>query len=93
VKIWYPAPQLHDPIEALKQYRNGIMYYLGEDVPQDYEEAAKWFRLAADQGDADAQCYLGDMYAKGCGVPQDGEVAARWYRLAADQRHAEARKI
>ena len=35
----------------------------------------KWFRLAADQGDAIAQCNLGAMYAKGQGVPQDYVLA------------------
>ena len=33
--------------------------------------AARWYRLAADQGDADAQFNLGAMYAEGQGVPQD----------------------
>ena len=49
----------------------GIMYANGQGVPQDYAEAVKWFRLAADQGDATAQFNLGIMYAKGQGVPQD----------------------
>ena len=30
----------------------GILYYNGEGVPQDYVEALKWYRLAADQGRA-----------------------------------------
>ena len=28
------------------------MYDNGEGVPQDYKEAVKWYRLAAEQGDA-----------------------------------------
>ena len=47
------------------------MYDAGEGVPQDDGEAVKWFRLAADQGDALAQYSLGDMYRTGEGVPQD----------------------
>ena len=35
------------------------MYYNGEGVPQDYQEAVSWFRLAAEQGDASAQFNLG----------------------------------
>ncbi len=31
----------------------------GEGVPQDYAEAAKWYRLAAEQGYATAQTILG----------------------------------
>ncbi len=42
-------------------------------------------RLAADQGDTEAQVNLGFMYAVGRGVPQDDAEAVRWYRLAADQ--------
>ena len=47
------------------------MYFHGKGVPQDYAEAVKWFRLAADQGDAGAQSILGVMYDEGHGVPQD----------------------
>ena len=41
----------------------GVMYYAGEDVPQDYKKALKWFQKAANQGDDNAQYHLGLMYA------------------------------
>ena len=66
------------------------MYRLDTGVPQDHAEAARWFRLAADQGDANGQGNLGSMCADGTGVPQDHAEAVRWYRLAADQGHAPA---
>jgi len=47
------------------------MYYIGEGVPKYHMEAAKWYKLAAQQGDADAQYNLGLMYSDGRGVPQD----------------------
>ena len=47
-------------------------------------------RLAAEQGDAEAQANLGVMYMFGRGVPQDDAEAVRWYRLAADQGEAHA---
>jgi uncharacterized protein len=59
-------------------------------VPQDYAEAVRWYRLAADQGNADAQAGLGYMYALGHGVPSDYVEAVRWFRLAADQGNAKA---
>jgi hypothetical protein len=62
------------------------MYYNGLGVPQDYKIAVKWFRLAAEQGDATAQDSLGVMYAKGHGVPQDDKTAAKWFRLALRRR-------
>ena len=39
----------------------GVMYLTGKGVPQDYTEAAKWFRMAAEQGDGRAQFNLGWM--------------------------------
>ena len=44
------------------QYNLGVMYDNGEGVPQDYKEAVKWYRLAAEQGNANAQTNLGNMY-------------------------------
>ena len=68
----------------------GVMYHTGQGVPQDYALAIKWYRLAADQGNAGAQYNLGVMYDKGRGVPQDYVQAVKWYRLAADQGIADA---
>ena len=51
------------------------MYDTGVGVAQDAAEAVRWFRLAAEQGDALAQCFLGVMYATGGGVPQDDAAA------------------
>ncbi|MDC0588606.1 sel1 repeat family protein, partial [Porticoccaceae bacterium] len=47
--------------------------------------AVKWYRKAADQGDASAQFNLGIMYANGEGVPENDSEAVKWYRKAADQ--------
>ena len=46
------------------------MYANGRGVLKDDAEAVKWYRLAAEQGHADAQFYLGVMYANGPGRPQ-----------------------
>mgnify|MGYP001960971729 CR=1 FL=1 len=45
----------------------------------------KWFRFAAEQGNARAQYNLGVMYEKGKGVPQNHNTAVKWYRLSAEQ--------
>jgi TPR repeat protein len=50
----------------------------------------KWFRLAAKQGDVDAQYNLGRMYDNGYGVPQDYKTAVKWFRLAVEQGYAVA---
>ena len=54
-------------------------------VPQDEAEAVRWYRLAAEQGNAIAQFNLGVRYDVGRGVPLDDTEAVRWYRLAAEQ--------
>ena len=54
-----------------------------EPIAQDYEEAERWYRLAAEQGDVDAQILLAVLYDSG---PLRGDTeAARWYRRAAEQ--------
>ncbi len=55
-----------------------------------YTEAVKWYRKAAEQGDADAQYQLGKCYDYGRGVTQDFTEAVKWYRKAAEQGDADA---
>ena len=68
----------------------GDKYYNGDRVTQDYNEAIKWYRLAAEQGYAKAQNNLGIMYDSGLGVKQDYSEAIKWYRLAADKGYSGA---
>lgn len=35
-----------------------------QGIPQDYSEAVKWYRLAAEMGSAGAQANLGMMYIR-----------------------------
>ena len=58
------------------------------DKAKDYPEALRWYRKAAEQGDARAQYNLGNMYRNGRGVKQDNHEAMRWYRKAAEQGEA-----
>ena len=53
-------------------------------------DTVKWYRMSADQGDAQAQFNLGLMYANGTGVTQDYKEAVKWCRMAAEQGHAKA---
>ena len=59
-------------------------------VLEDDAEAVRWYRLSAEQGNADAQYNLGFRYAIGLGFPQDEAEAVRWFRLAAEQGNADA---
>jgi TPR repeat protein len=53
----------------------------GQGVQQDYPEAAKWTRKAAEQGYTPAQADLGVLYWNGQGVPQDVVLAYMWLSL------------
>ena len=68
------SPGRHTPAA---QHDLGSLYAKGNGVPQNYTEAARWYRLAADQGHAMGQHNLGVMYDHGTGVPQDYTEAAR----------------
>ena len=52
------------------------------------EEAAQYFRRAAEQGDADGQYGLGILYASGQGVARDPATAREWLERAGNQNHA-----
>ncbi|MGA2147672.1 MAG: tetratricopeptide repeat protein [Bryobacteraceae bacterium] len=54
-------------------------------VPKDYAEAIRWFRQAAEQGNAKAQFSLAFRYEQGQEVPRNYAEAIRWYRKAAEQ--------
>jgi len=61
----------------------GLIYHDGNGVNQNYAEAAKWLRRAANQKDRTAAASLGFMYLEGRGVPQDTEEAGKLIGLAA----------
>jgi TPR repeat protein len=69
--------------DATAQVEVGLMYYIGDHVPQDYAETVKWYQLAADQGLYPAQLSLARMYEDGRGVPQDIVRAHMWVNLCA----------
>jgi hypothetical protein len=76
--------------DAVSQFNLGLMYDSGQGVTQDYQEAVRWYRLAAAQGYADAQFNLAVMYANGYGVAQDYQEAIRLYQALAAQGEADA---
>ena len=64
--------------DGFKQYKQSTF----ESVSQ--EEFKKW-KQSAEQGNAHAQCRLGQFYSVGQGVLEDKAEAAKWYRKAAEQ--------
>ncbi|HEX8813998.1 MAG TPA: GAF domain-containing protein [Terriglobales bacterium] len=74
--------QLAEKGDPAAQFAVGAHYATGEDVPQDYAEALRWFTKAAEQGHIGAQSTLGAYYWSGRGAPQDLSKAYFWAVLA-----------
>ena len=83
---------------AKSQFNLGYMYKNGEGVAKDKDEALKWINKAikqgelhrlAEQGDAEAQLYLG-WYYKDEYFTKDMNEAVKWFRKAAEQGYARA---
>lgn len=53
-------------------------------------QATAWYRKAAEQGHAIAQCTLAGFYLAGIGVERDDRLASQWFRKAAEQGIGEA---
>ena len=71
---------------------DGRMYYNGQGLPKDDQQAVVWYRKAADQGHALEQYLLGNMYDNGRGVPKDEQSAYFWWLLASAQGNQRAVK-
>lgn len=67
--------------DVVSQYVLGNYYCQNED----YQNAVKWWRNAADLGIAEVQYCLGVCYENGNGVEKDYQEAVKWYRKAAEQ--------
>lgn len=67
---------------AAAQTYLGFLFETGRGVPQNFTEAAMWYRRAAEQGDSRAQYSLGLLYDRGQGVPQDIIEASKWLNLS-----------
>ena len=75
---------------ATSQFYVGLMYYFGKGVNCDYEQAAEWMTMAANNNHPDAWDYLGYAYWFGVGVSADYSEADKWYRKAAETGDAES---
>lgn len=69
--------------DAASQYTLGTMYYSGEDIDIDYEQAVFWFKEAAKQKHADAMYYLGLCYVNGTGTEKNETTGQGFIRQAA----------
>ncbi len=70
------------------QYDLGVCYENGFGIEADEEEAAYWYKKAANQDQANAQNAIGRFYYYGTVVEEDEEEAVKWFRKAANQGDA-----
>lgn len=75
----YAASYFND---ADAQYNLARLYLHGENA--DPRLAARWFGLAANKGQYEAQAMLGAMLFKGDKVPRQGALGLMWLTLARD---------
>jgi len=82
MEAWRPLAEQGDA-EAIALI--GLLYHLGEGVPQDYEIAASLLRSAAEKGDAFAAYMVGDAFNRGEGRQFDPAAAAKWFKVSAEK--------
>ena len=81
-RIWLP-PALHGNSHA--QFKLGAAFLTGRSEPEDFVEAARWFKKSASQGNPRAQNGLAILYSKGLGVERNYVEAYIWWQLAAER--------
>ncbi len=67
------------------------LYLNDESLGQSDTDAIQLFLEAAEAGDSDAQCSLGDIYLEGAaGIEPNPKAMLQWYSSAANQNHPKA---
>ncbi|EEF63472.1 tetratricopeptide repeat protein [Pedosphaera parvula] len=95
-RYWYDT-QSQDPV-AMCQL--GMAYEHGWGVKQIFQDAKRWYRNAANAGNAEAMCRLAAMYSNETGATVHTEKAHQWYhnqsmewyRKSADLGNKEAKQ-
>src|ERR1700691_3356556 len=73
-ETWLSRAAVHGHVKALLS----LVWLFNSGPEPDANTAATRCRQAADLGDGEAQCTLGQFYLAGKGVPRDPVEAARW---------------
>ena len=91
---WYLKAAEKGHVKA--QCKIADMCKWGMGVEESSDAAEKWYQvieMQAEQGDAEAQYFLGKLYGDYSGRygwGADKRLATKWYRKAAEQGHEEA---
>jgi len=76
--------------DSSAQFDLGLMYYKGQGVGQDFSQAMKWFKMAAEHGIPEAQFNLGIMYSDEKANWHSFTEAMKWFQKAARQDYPKA---
>ncbi|WP_449258641.1 tetratricopeptide repeat protein [Chlorobium limicola] len=87
------AVELAGNNDAMALYILGRLYAEGKGVRQDYKQASRYYRAAAEQEHPEAMFALGELSFLGKGVPQNDKVAAAWFRRAAEEGSLDAEQV
>jgi len=61
-----------------------------DDAGAKWDEALRWYRIAAAQGNSEAEYYIGDAYSRGLEDSPDEAAAIKWYQRAAAKGNFDA---
>lgn len=73
-----------DKINDGECYRLGWMFQFGKGVDTNYNNALKWYKMAAVKGNALANYSIGIIYSEGLGVDQNYSEAISWIKKGVD---------
>ena len=68
--------------DAVAQFKLGLMFYLGTEIPKNHEAAARWFEKAGKQGHAEAPALLAGMHFAGEGMEENFANTYKWHAIA-----------
>lgn len=79
-------------LKGTEEYEKGNDYFYGRHgLPKNYKKAVEYYIIAANKGNANAQCDLGTCYYLGQGVQKDYNKAKEWWNKAAAQGDVDAK--
>lgn len=84
------APRIQEDKTEIFSAEAQLLRGLEYEKRGEYVEARRWYLKAVEQGNVEANTWLGGLFEYGRGVPQNQAVANYWYRKAAEQGHSVA---
>jgi len=71
-----------DKGDAVAQFKLGLLFYLGTEIPKNVAAAEEWFRKASEQGHVEAPALLAGMFFSGEGVKKSFAETYKWHGIA-----------